>query len=94
MKGGMDVKFDFKKFLSRKFLIAVVGVIVGLAISFGADSSEIIKIAGAVTSAISAVSYIFGEGMIDAAAVKSEDNIEIPLAPIETDQNDTDITLL
>lgn len=63
----------FKKFLSRKFLIAVVGTIVGLAISLGADASEIQQIAGAVVSAISAVGYIFGEAMVDAAAVKKEE---------------------
>lgn len=66
------MKFDRKKFLSRKFLIAIVGIIVGLAISFGADGSEIQEIAGAVTSTISALSYIFGEAMVDAAAVKKE----------------------
>lgn len=64
----------FKKFLSRKFLIAVVGTIVGLAISLGADASEIQQIAGAVVSAISAVGYIFGEAMVDAAAVKKEES--------------------
>jgi len=63
----------FKKFLSRKFLIAVVGTIVGLAISLGADASEIQQIAGAVVSAISAIGYIFGEAMVDAAAVKKEE---------------------
>ena len=65
------MKSDFaKKFLSRKFLVALVGVIVGLAISFGAEASEIQQIAGAITSAISAVSYIFGEALVDAAAAK------------------------
>ena len=63
------MKFDPKKFLSRKFLIALVGMIVGLAIALGADSSEIMQVAGAITSVISAVSYIFGEAKIDAAAV-------------------------
>lgn len=58
----------FKKFLSRKFLIAIVGTIVGLAISLGADASEIQQVAGAIVSAVSAVSYIFGEAKIDAAA--------------------------
>lgn len=68
------MKFDFfKKFLSRKFLIALVGTIVGLAISLGADASEIQQIAGAVVSAISAVGYIFGEAMVDTAAVKKEE---------------------
>lgn len=67
------MKFDPKKFLSRKFIIAIVGIIVGLAISFGADGSEIQEIAGAVTSTISALSYIFGEAMVDAAAVRKEE---------------------
>lgn len=68
------MKSEFmKKFLSRKFLIAVVGTIVGLAISLGADASEIQQIAGAVVTAISAVGYIFGEAMVDAAAVKKEE---------------------
>lgn len=68
------MKTDFlRKFLSRKFLIAVVGTIVGLAISLGADTSEIQQISGAVVTAISAVGYIFGEAMIDAAAVKKEE---------------------
>ncbi len=63
----------FRKFLSRKFLIAIVGTIVGLAISLGADASEIQQISGAVVTAISAVGYIFGEAMVDAAAVKKEE---------------------
>lgn len=67
------MKFNFKKFLSRKFLIALVGIVVGFAVSLGADASEIQQVAGAVVSAISAVGYIFGEAMVDAAAVKKED---------------------
>lgn len=63
------MKIDFSKFLSRKFLVAIVGMIVGLAIALGADSSEIMQVAGAITSVISAVSYIFGEAKVDAAAV-------------------------
>ena len=70
------MKFDVKKFLSRKFLIAIAGTIVGLAISLGADASEIQQISGAVVTAISAVGYIFGEAMVDAAAVKKEESPE------------------
>ena len=66
------MKFDVKKFLSRKFLIAIVGTIVGLAISLGADASEIQQISGAIVTAISAIGYIFGEAMVDAAAVKKD----------------------
>lgn len=68
------MKFDFaKKFLSRKFLIALVGTIVGLAISLGADASEIQQIAGSIVTAVSAVGYIFGEAMTDVAAIKKEE---------------------
>ena len=74
------MKFDFKKFLSRKFLISLIGIIVGLAVSLGADASEIQQIAGAVVSAVSAMSYIFGEAKVDAAAVsaKIESEEEVP----------------
>ena len=84
------MKFDIKKYLSRKFLISVVGVIVGLAIALGADSSEIAQIAGAVTSAISAVSYIFGEAMVDAAAAKNPEALPIATEETESKADTTD----
>ena len=73
-----------KKFLSRKFLVALVGVIVGLAISFGAEASEIQQIAGAITSAVSAVSYIFGEALVDAAAAK----VDVEIIEVEDDEDE------
>lgn len=80
------MEFNPKKFLSRKFLISLVGVIVGVAIAFGAEASEIMQIAGAVTSAVSAVSYIFGEAMVDAAAAKNNSGEALPI--IEEDEED------
>lgn len=86
------MKFNAKKFLSRKFLIALVGIIVGLAVSLGADASEIQQVAGAVVSAISAVGYIFGEAMVDAAAAKPEDTPVI-VEVVDTDELDESDTL-
>lgn len=85
-----NLKFDIKKFLSRKFLIAVVGIIVGLAVSLGADASEIQQVAGAVVSAVSAMSYIFGEAMVDSAAVtaKAEEEETISINPRDDDGTD------
>lgn len=83
------MKFDIKKFLSRKFLIALVGIVVGLAVSLGADASEIQQVAGAVVSAISAVGYIFGEAMVDAAAAKPDDS-PIVVEVVDTNDPDTD----
>lgn len=81
------MNFDIKKFLSRKFLISVVGIIVGLAISLGADSSEIMQIAGAITSAVSAVGYIFGEAMVDAAAAKKDEPVQLVQIPEEEEED-------
>lgn len=60
-----------RKLTSRKFLMAVVGVVIGVAMSFGVESGEII---GAVTTIGSIVAYITGEAKVDAAAagVKKE----------------------
>lgn len=63
----MNLSF-LKKFLSRKFIVCVVGIIVGIVVLMGVDSSEITKVAGAVVSAVSAVSYIYGEAKVDAAS--------------------------
>ena len=54
-----------RKLTSRKFLVALVGVVSGLAMAFGADGNEII---GAVTTVASIVAYITGESKVDAAA--------------------------
>lgn len=84
------MEFNPKKFLSRKFLISLVGMIVGIAIAFGADASEIMQIAGAITSAVSAVSYIFGEALVDAAAAKQDTIIEALPVIEEDDEEDED----
>lgn len=60
-----------KKFGSRKFLTAVLGVLVGLAVIFGIDGNEISTIAGALTAVGSCVVYIKEEGKIDAERIKN-----------------------
>ena len=57
-----------KKLSSRKLWAAAVGIIVGLAAAFGIEENEYAQIVGIVGSIVSAVSYIFGEAKIDAAA--------------------------
>ena len=64
-----------KKMTSRKFLLAVTGVIIGLATAMGIEGSEIIElvgtIGGLVTAAGSIIAYINGEAKVDAAAAKA-----------------------
>lgn len=65
-----------RKLTSRKFLLAVVGAVSGLALAAGVEGSEIERIVatvgGIVTAAGSIVAYINGEAKIDAAAVKGD----------------------
>lgn len=63
------MKAFFAKLKSRKFLVALAGIIVGVALISGADSGAITAVSGAVTALASVVSYILTEGRIDAAAV-------------------------
>ncbi len=61
-----------RKLTSRKLWIALVGVVVGLAAAFGIDGNDYAQIAGIVTSAVSVVTYVFGEANVDAAGAKAE----------------------
>ena len=63
------MKTLIKKFTSRKFLTCVAGVMLGVCMVFGIDEGTVNIIAGAVTSIVSVVAYIYAEGKIDAAAV-------------------------
>lgn len=66
-----------QKLTSRKLWMALVGVVVGLALAFGVDGSEIESVvgmvAGAVTAMGSIVGYIHGEAKADAAGAKSSE---------------------
>ena len=65
-----------RKLTSRKFLLAVIGMVSGLALAFGVESSEIVEIVstvgGIVTAAGTAIAYINAEAKVDAAAAKEE----------------------
>jgi len=54
------------KVTSRKFLVALVGVISGIALLFTKNYTE-----GTVTLVTSIVGYILAEGYVDAKAVKN-----------------------
>ena len=67
----MTMQEFIRKLTSRKLWLAIAGVATGISLSLGADASDIQSVAGAVTSIVSAVTYIITEGMIDAARVKN-----------------------
>lgn len=60
-----------RKLSSRKLWMAIAGIATGIAMAFGADSTEITTVAGAVTAIVSVVTYIAVEGKVDAEGVKN-----------------------
>lgn len=56
-----------RKLSSRKLWIAVVGIVVGLATTFGIQESDYNEVAGMVTTVASIVGYLFAESRVDAA---------------------------
>lgn len=57
-----------RKLTSRKFWMAVVGLVTGLVLAFGGDSQTAETISGVIMSAASVVAYIIGEGLADQSA--------------------------
>lgn len=59
---------DWKgKLTSRKFWMAVVGLVAGILMAFKIDSDTVETVSGVIMSAASVVAYIIGEGLADAA---------------------------
>ena len=61
----MNMKDLKTKLTSRKFMVAVAGIIGGIALIAGGNTTE-----GATMIATSVVAYLAAEGLIDMAAVK------------------------
>ena len=62
------MNIDWKrKLTSRKFWLAVVGLVTGLLVAFKIDAETVETISGVIMSAASVVAYIIGEGLADAA---------------------------
>ncbi len=59
-----------EKLKSRKLWAAVLGIVAGMAVAFGVDADAVSAVAGAVTTAVSVVSYILTEGRIDAERMR------------------------
>lgn len=58
---------DWKhKLTSRKFWIAVVGLVSGLMMAFKVDGETIETISGVIMAAASVIAYTIGEGLADA----------------------------
>lgn len=74
-----------RKLTSRKLLLALAGVVTGIALAFGVDGNDITTVTGAVTAVISVITYIITEGKVDAVGVKTA--IEATQTAVEVIEN-------
>ena len=63
------------KLTSRKFWMAICGLISGLMMAFRADENTVNNVTGVVMAAASVIAYCIGEGLADAAGVANGDTI-------------------
>lgn len=63
------MKKILRKLSSRKLWTAIVGIITGLGVVFGADGNTAETISGAIVTLLSSMTYIITEGAVDAKSV-------------------------
>ncbi|MBR2747181.1 MAG: hypothetical protein IKD95_02345 [Bacteroidales bacterium] len=69
----MEHRIDWKnKLTSRKFWMAVVGLVSGILVAFKLDEQTVTQITGIIMTGASVVAYIIGEGWADAAGAGDE----------------------
>lgn len=71
-----------KKLTSRKFWMALAGLIVGILAIFAVDANTTTQISGVIMSLGSVIAYIVGEGLVDASAVSTPNISAQGIAPL------------
>ena len=66
------MKINWKqKLTSRKFWAAIIGFITAILVAFGVNDLTIEQVVAMITAASTLIAFIIGEGMVDAARLKS-----------------------
>jgi uncharacterized membrane-anchored protein len=90
MKARINNMKFLEKFKSRKFLIAMLGVISGIATVLSGNGGNIGLIAGVIVIVVSAITYIITEGKIDKAGVTlAVDSVKQIIELIDAVKKDT-----
>ncbi len=71
-----------QKLTSRKFWIAVAGLVVGILALFAVDANTTTQISGVIMSLGSVIAYIVGEGLVDASAASTANTASQHIAPL------------
>lgn len=82
-------KIDWaSKLTSRKFWMAICGLVSGILMAIHLDEQTITQITGIIMAAASVVAYIIGEGLADAAGAQTI--VEVETHPPEYDPMEDD----
>ena len=79
-----------RKLTSRKFWLAVCGLVAGLLMAFRVDADTVNEVTGCIMAAASVVAYIIGEGLADAASVEQTYYIPETVSTPEWDEESDD----
>ena len=63
-----------RKLTSRKFWVAVAGFVSGLIVSLKGSAATAETVSGCIMAGASVIAYIIGEGLTDAASVKTTES--------------------
>ena len=70
-------KINWKqKLTSRKFWAAVVTFVSTVLVAFGVPDMTVEQVTAVITAGSAMIAYIIGEGLVDAARIKSENQNE------------------
>lgn len=70
-------KIDWiRKLTSRKFWLAVVGLVSGLILAFNGSAETVETVSGCIMSVASVIAYAIGEGLSDSANKNTETTTE------------------
>ncbi|MBQ1202586.1 MAG: hypothetical protein IIX61_02080 [Loktanella sp.] len=78
------------KLTSRKFWLAICGLVGGIMTTLHYDDQTVTQITGIIMAGASVIAYIIGEGLIDAAGAKADtylvdEEAHPPEDPLEDD---------
>ena len=71
---------DWKsKLTSRKFWMAIIGLVTGIMLALKVDAQTVETVSGVIMAGASVIAYIIGEGLIDAAGAANDMPSIIPI---------------
>lgn len=85
------MKIDWKrKLTSRKFWAAMIAFVAALLFAFNVAETDVTKVTGVIMAGATAIAYIIGEGLTDAASAKKPDTKPETIYTYEDEEGEYD----